>query len=154
MDDHGAPTGEACFTCADILGRIRPDLTHDQALDYLGWKPEDGKKNPDEKLRSDYDLAKEAVDAEEEGGFHPSSDVKLSRAWSYDIFQDYALLSSEEFTRITHLTPKQCQAKPIKVNYTGPGASEVAYMVGMQGMPLEEMLSCRKLRLKMTDSVP
>ena len=146
-DEDGLPVFNICWACSDICQRIAPDKTTDKCLELYNGPEQDGGG-----FKTDFDKSSEIIDGDDEGGFRPGAHAHHSKCWSYDVFQDHALLTETEFTRICKQTPQQAKKKPLSISFRGMNSNEKYYPVAMKGMSLEDMLSCRKIRLKMSDT--
>ena len=146
-DDDELPINNCCWGCGDCCGRIAPQNTLDKCIHLYNNPDED-----DHHFQTTFDKCQALIEDDDEGGFRPGANAHQSRCWSYDVFQDLALLTETEFTRITKFTPQQAKRKPLTISFSGMSSNEKYYPVSMKGMALEDILTCRKIRLRMSDT--
>ena len=150
----GIPVGEICFACSDLCGVLRPALEAVQCLSLH-------QSGEDPKFTADMTEALNVQDDEDVvGSFQPKSSVNRQVDYDFLVFQDVALLTETEFTRLCHLTPAQAgygprknQKSPLVFAFGGPGTAKEYYPVGLQGMPIEEIFAVRKMRMQLADRV-
>eukprot|EP00434_Breviolum_minutum_P036968 symbB.v1.2.032765.t2/scaffold3849.1/size49308/2 len=151
-DSHGNPSGRACFKCKDILCRIRPELTIDQAEEsFTSGKPQDVG------LVSDFNAALEQYDqvGATDATFKPGANVDHQMSFGYTIFQDFGLLTESEFKAVIGAEPKDVGMKSTKgkkfehqIEWAAPGESNNMYLVSLDGLSPIELATVRKIRLE------
>lgn len=142
-----------CFDCADLVGRLRPDLTHDAALDLYNKK--DGSR-ADPNFHAHVDSAKERAEEEDPDPFRPGVLVSHEHRYSRTIYQDFGCVTSEEFYTYTGLTPSQAGAEPLCAAYPKPPSVKGAkaptyYLLGLDGLTCGQVASIRKCRFSFSD---
>ena len=153
FDDAGNIVGLVCYGCVELCGKLRPAMSAGQCLAAF--------RADDEKLQQDFEEGLKAEGDEEiEGQFQPSSSVGHDQSYSFVVYQDIALLSEAEFTRLCKLTPAQAgygtsksKKQCLTLSFMGR-PNQKYYPVGLQGMPLDELMACRKMRVQFVDSAP
>ena len=155
-DDSGCCQGPFCFNCCGNLTRLRPTQDKEQVQDcYLHPKTDS-----DHKLVDDMEKMKDVADDEDViGQFYPQSEVDRTKSYSFDVFQDFGLLTEAEFTKLCKTTPQAAglnkkNAPNIRLSFNGPEGKQKYFLGGLQGLPCSEVHGMRKIRMRMTDSVP
>lgn len=85
----------------------------------------------------------------------PCSEVQTSLVYGVEIYQEYGLVNEAEFFRLTGITPKEAGKTPSPFHMLMPQKGEnnqQLYLVALQGLPLDEMLAIKKLKIFFTDS--
>lgn len=103
----------ACFDCADCLGRIRPGMAVQQAAAEL----QKGKGATDQSLQGDFDGALEQM--AEAGGvrFLPGAAVDLGSTYGFRVFQDFGILTKQEYSTLVGVDPKDIGVSPCNLPF-------------------------------------
>lgn len=150
---------DICFRCADLFGKLRPRMdVYDCQFKYKNPKSDD-----DHKLVKDMDEALSLEVPEETdpvGHFLPGSSCDRSNSYAFVVYQDYGLVTESEFTRICKVTPTQAglagsskKIPSLHFSFNGPSSRERYYLIGLEGLAVDQLFSIRKVRLQLTDSV-
>lgn len=117
-----------------------------------------GDKKNDPSLQDDYVTAKakhEELD-EPEVMFRPADEVSAQQRYGYSISQEFACLNGGEFHDMFGEKPNHSalNVKPTMLPWNGPGQKEVEfYLVALEGLTLEQIMTCRKIRLEFSSGV-
>ena len=138
------PIYSARYDCADIVGRIRPGMTMDQAKDYYDKTG----SSSDPKLKEDFDSAK--LNSEDPESFRPSALISREKTYVLDVYQEYACLTAEEFFRICSMTPTQARVPPIEIAYM-PKNNKPFFLPSLEGLTCGQIASVRKCKISYID---
>lgn len=134
----------ACFDCADCLGRIRPGMAVQQAAAEL----QKGKGATDQSLQGDFDGALEQM--AEAGGvrFLPGAAVDLGSTYGFRVFQDFGILTKQEYSTLVGVDPKDIGVSPCNLPFKQPGSSTELYLLSLEGLSPDQLASIRKIQVE------
>ena len=124
----------ACFECADVLLKIRPNLK--LAKIAVLWAKAADQRVQDPELKADY--AKAVVNKAAQPPrlpCDPSTLVAEDRAYGYRIFREKGLVSAEEYVDLVTRLPDDVDLQPAKVPWAKPGQTQDMYLVELKGIP-------------------
>lgn len=104
----------------------------------------------------DYNAATQKLGELEEADtvFRPADQVTFAKQYTYRISKDYAALTAEEFKDFFGEPPSKLKVQEVTVEWRGPSKNKMKlFLVGMEGLPIEVMLSCRKARIEFSTGV-
>ena len=138
------PLHECCYKCADIVGRLRPGLSLDEAVAiYSGGSRA---SSADEALKADFQAGKDYLEEEDPRPFTPGCTVRHATEHSFSIFQDYLALNEKEFEQLTGQTPKQAKKGGdkgvITLPYLCPHTQKDLYLLSFAGAQFQENEAC------------
>ena len=143
----GYPIYSCCYACADIVGRIRPGMTLDVAKECY----DNTHASSDPSLRDDFDSAKLNMAEEELEAFRPGAHITRAKCYAFDVFQDFACLTAEEFWKLTSLTPVQAHVDPIELSAYPKGTKQF-FLLSLEGLTCSQIASVRKVRIRYGDA--
>ena len=133
---NGQPAFNVCYSCADVVGRIRPSMTLEAALASY----QEGRE-----FKADFNKAADIANEKEDAPtFRPSSSVTHHAKYGFCVYEEYALVSETEFLSLAGVTPKQAGKKPLQLALSGPGSKNNFYALSLKGLSWEVAAGLKK----------
>eukprot|EP00439_Symbiodinium_sp_Y106_P046546 s5222_g5.t3 len=152
-DATGKPTIAMCFDCADLGGRLRPDLA---ALGVQGAKTMLARYRAGTGCLEDTSFKKDFMAAarfQQKSGdqlrapFMPGSAVMNVTSYGIRVSHVYALLTEAEYAALLGAPPSAIKLAPTSLPVLGPGQSRNYYVLDMEGLPEAVKSTCKKLEI-------
>ncbi|CAE7024040.1 unnamed protein product [Symbiodinium sp. CCMP2456] len=152
-DAAGKPTIAMCFNCADLGGRLRPDLA---ALGVQGAKTMLSRYRAgtgcleDPSFKKDFLAAARFQDRSDgplRAPFMPGSAVKNVTSYGIRVSHVYACLTEAEYAALLGAPPSAIKLAPTSLPVLGPGQSRNYYVLDMEGLPEALKSTCKKLEI-------
>lgn len=147
-DPFGNPTLSCCFSCADGIGQIRPNLTPQQAAEVL----KDPRSDPS--FPKDLEVMIGIQDGEQEPDLSTRTAVDHAKEYAFEVFQDFGCLTATEYKALTGQTPDPNSKIALSVKFSGPDQPATQmYTVGLEGLAPDKLASIRKVRLSFKNGI-
>ena len=78
--------------------------------------------------------------------FRPAGSVLNSKAFGYTIFQEKGLVTSDEYEDIVERAPSDIKLSATKAPWSGEGKEDTMYLIDLRGLPLDIILSLRRVK--------
>ena len=140
---------KVCYDCGDLALSIRPNLSLDKIVAI--WRNENGAKKDDTNLVAEFQKAKERLEAVLGDGpkpFRPAGSVSNGQAYGFRVFQERGLITSTEYYELLSKVPEDVKLTASKTPWQGPNANrENMYLIDLKGLPLDVILSLRRVHI-------
>ncbi len=132
-----------------MIASIRPNTELEDVVPIFLNKAGAGKKDPT--LAKDFEFAVARKEEIEENlsrsVFKPAARVFNAQAYGYKIFQERGVVTEREYEELLDRVPKEIGLEAQKAPFSGPDREDALYLVDLKGLPLDVILSMRRVHI-------
>ena len=102
----------------------------------------------DKDFKGDFEMARsKSEQAADPWPCDPASEVAEDQAYGYYVFEEKGLLTAQEFYDLEGRLPTDASVETMSVPWPNPGSKQEMVLVNLKGLPLEVILSMRRVHI-------